>query len=55
MSARIARTMRALGEAFDAGRFVAPVVAAHFPRERAREAYEAVAAATHGRVAINLG
>ncbi|CAB3776052.1 D-arabitol-phosphate dehydrogenase [Paraburkholderia caffeinitolerans] len=53
--AEAAPIMRALAEAFDAGRFVAPVVAAHYPLERAREAYEAVAAGTQGRVVIDIG
>ncbi|WP_129561317.1 quinone oxidoreductase family protein [Paraburkholderia dokdonensis] len=53
--AEAAPIMRALAEAFDAGRFAAPVVAAHYPLERAREAYEAVAAGTQGRVVIDIG
>ena len=46
--------MRALAEAFDAGRFAAPVVAERYPLERAREAYAAVAAGTRGRVVIEI-
>ncbi|WP_321865227.1 quinone oxidoreductase family protein [Paraburkholderia tropica] len=46
--------MRALAEAFDAGRFAAPVVAAHYPLERAKDAYAAVAAGTRGRVVIDM-
>lgn len=46
--------MRALAEAFDAGRFAAPVVAERYPLERAREAYAAVAAGTRGRVVIEM-
>ncbi|WP_430227208.1 quinone oxidoreductase family protein [Paraburkholderia tropica] len=46
--------MRALAEAFDAGRFAAPVVAAHYPLERAKDAYAAVAAGTRGRIVIDM-
>jgi NADPH:quinone reductase len=46
--------MRALAEAFDAGRFAAPVVAARYPLERAKDAYAAVAAGTRGRVVIDM-
>ncbi|WP_310631632.1 zinc-binding alcohol dehydrogenase family protein [Paraburkholderia sp.] len=46
--------MRALAEAFDAGRFAAPVVAAHYPLARAKDAYAAVAAGTRGRVVIDM-
>ncbi|HEY1609147.1 MAG TPA: zinc-binding alcohol dehydrogenase family protein [Paraburkholderia sp.] len=45
--------MTAIAQAFDAGRFEAPVVAQRFPLERAREAYEAVAGGTQGRVVID--
>ncbi|PXW23698.1 quinone oxidoreductase family protein [Paraburkholderia caballeronis] len=45
--------MTAIAEGFDAGRFEAPVVALRFPLERAREAYEAVAGGTRGRVVID--
>jgi NADPH:quinone reductase-like Zn-dependent oxidoreductase len=46
--------MREIAEVFEAGRFGAPVVAQHFPLAQAREAYEAVAAGTHGRVVIDM-
>ncbi|QGZ53942.1 quinone oxidoreductase family protein [Paraburkholderia acidiphila] len=46
--------MRAIAEAFDAGQFEPPVVAAHFALARSREAYEAVAAGTPGRVVIDM-
>ncbi|MDR3097052.1 MAG: zinc-binding alcohol dehydrogenase family protein [Paraburkholderia sp.] len=52
--AETAPIMRVLAEAFDAGRFTAPVVARRYPLEQAREAYEAVAAGTRGRVVIDL-
>ncbi|WP_321895746.1 quinone oxidoreductase family protein [Paraburkholderia heleia] len=52
--AESAPLMRAVAEAFDAGQFEPPVVAAHFPLARAREAYEAVAAGTPGRVVIDM-
>ena len=44
--------MNALAEHFDAGRFEAPVIAQRFALERARDAYEAVASGTRGRVVI---
>ena len=46
--------MRALAEAFDTGRFAAPMVAERYALERAREAYAAVAAGTRGRVVIEI-
>ncbi|WP_322015114.1 zinc-binding alcohol dehydrogenase family protein [Paraburkholderia sp. J12] len=46
--------MQAIAEGFDAGHFEAPVIAARFPLERARDAYEAVAAGTRGRVVIEM-
>ena len=49
-----APVMRAIAEAFDAGRFEPPLVAARYPLARAREAYEAVAAGTRGRVVIDM-
>ncbi|MEX3916293.1 zinc-binding alcohol dehydrogenase family protein [Paraburkholderia sp. BR10872] len=52
--AESAPLMRAIAEAFDAGQFEPPVVAARFPLARAREAYEAVAAGTPGRVVIDM-
>lgn len=52
--AEAAPIMLALAEAFDAGRFAAPVVAERYPLERAREAYAAVAAGTRGRVVIDI-
>jgi len=45
--------MKALAEHFDAGHFEAPVIAQRFPLERARQAYEAVAGGTQGRVVIH--
>ncbi|WP_322091605.1 quinone oxidoreductase family protein [Paraburkholderia bannensis] len=46
--------MRALADAFDAGKFAAPVVAERFALERAQDAYAAVAAGTRGRVVIDM-
>jgi len=46
--------MKALAQGFDAGRFAAPVVARRFALDRAREAYDAVAAGTRGRVVIDV-
>ena len=46
--------MAQIAQAFDAGRFDAPVIAMLFPLERAREAYEAVAGGTAGRVVIEM-
>ncbi|WP_233862399.1 quinone oxidoreductase family protein [Paraburkholderia adhaesiva] len=52
--AESAPMMTAIAEAFDAGHFEAPVIAMRFPLERAREAYEAVAGGTPGRVVIEM-
>jgi NADPH:quinone reductase len=52
--AEAAPMMAAIAEEFDAGRFEAPVIATQFPLERAREAYEAVAGGTPGRVVIEM-
>ncbi|MEQ5841790.1 zinc-binding alcohol dehydrogenase family protein [Paraburkholderia acidicola] len=49
-----ARLMTALAEGFESGRFEAPVIAQRFTLAQAREAYEAVAAGTRGRVVINM-
>lgn len=52
--AEAAPMMAAIAKEFDAGRFEAPVIAMQFPLERAREAYEAVAGGTPGRVVIEM-
>ncbi|MCX4163382.1 MULTISPECIES: zinc-binding alcohol dehydrogenase family protein [Paraburkholderia] len=49
-----ARLMTALAEGFESGSFEAPVIAQRFTLAQAREAYEAVAAGTRGRVVINM-
>lgn len=49
-----ARIMAQLVPGFDSGMFEAPVIAQRFTLERAREAYEAVAAGTRGRVVIDM-
>ena len=46
--------MSALAEGFDNGKLSGPAIAQEFPLERAREAYEAVAAGTRGRVVIRM-
>ncbi|MFM0221234.1 quinone oxidoreductase family protein [Paraburkholderia dipogonis] len=46
--------MTALVEGFETGKLTGPVIAQAFPLERAREAYEAVAAGTRGRVVITM-
>ncbi|ABE35706.1 zinc-binding dehydrogenase family protein [Paraburkholderia xenovorans LB400] len=46
--------MTALVEGFETGKLTGPVIAQTFPLERAREAYEAVAAGTRGRVVITM-
>jgi len=46
--------MSALVEGFESGQFEAPLIARRFSLEHARQAYEAVAAGTAGRVVINL-
>ncbi|WP_027816746.1 quinone oxidoreductase family protein [Paraburkholderia bannensis] len=52
--AEAAPIMQALADAFDAGKFAAPVVAERFALERAQDAYAAVAAGTRGRVVIDM-
>lgn len=52
--AESAPLMTALVEGFETGKLTAPVIAQSFPLERAREAYEAVAAGTRGRVVITM-
>ncbi len=52
--AESAPMMRGIAEGFEAGRYAPPVIALRFPLERAREAYEAVAAGTPGRVVIEM-
>ena len=52
--AESAPLMTALVEGFETGKLTGPVVAQAFPLERAREAYEAVAAGTRGRVVITM-
>ncbi|PLZ03236.1 alcohol dehydrogenase [Burkholderia sp. WAC0059] len=46
--------LAALAEGFDAGLYIPPVIAERFPLARAKEAYEAVAAGTRGRVVIDM-
>ncbi|WP_454873069.1 quinone oxidoreductase family protein [Paraburkholderia xenovorans] len=46
--------MTALVEGFETGKLTGPVIAQTFPLERGREAYEAVAAGTRGRVVITM-
>jgi len=46
--------MTALVEGFDSGKLSAPAIAQEFPLARAREAYDAVAAGTRGRVVIRM-
>ncbi|KXU84866.1 alcohol dehydrogenase [Paraburkholderia monticola] len=52
--AESAPLMTALVEGFDSGKLSGPVIAQAFPLERAREAYEAVAAGARGRVVITM-
>ena len=52
--AESAPLMAALVEGFDSGKLNGPVIAQEFPLERAREAYEAVAAGARGRVVIRM-
>jgi len=47
-----ARLMQAVARGFDAGKFDAPVIAHRYPLAQGREAYEAVAQGTPGRVVI---
>ncbi|SEE98097.1 NADPH:quinone reductase [Burkholderia sp. WP9] len=46
--------MSALVEGFETGKLTGPVIAQAFPLERAREAYDAVASGTRGRVVITM-
>jgi NADPH2:quinone reductase len=46
--------MTALVEGFESGKLTGPAIAQEFPLERAREAYQAVAAGTRGRVVIRM-
>jgi NADPH2:quinone reductase len=52
--AESARLMTALVAGFERGNLQAPLIAQSFPLERAREAYEAVAAGARGRVVITM-
>ena len=49
-----AALMVKFGEGFASGAFHAPVIAARYPLERAREAYQAVAEGTPGRIVITI-
>ncbi|MFL9903806.1 zinc-binding alcohol dehydrogenase family protein [Paraburkholderia fungorum] len=52
--AESAPLMTALVEGFESGKLQGPAIAQAFPLERAREAYEAVATGTRGRVVITM-
>jgi len=52
--AESAPLMTALVDGFETGKLSGPAIAQTFPLERAREAYEAVAAGTRGRVVIAM-
>lgn len=52
--AESAPLMSALVEGFESGKLQAPAIAQEFPLERAREAYEAVAAGARGRIVITM-
>lgn len=52
--AESAPLMTALVEGFESGKLTGPAIAQEFPLERAREAYQAVAAGTRGRVVIRM-
>ena len=52
--AESAPLMTALVEGFESGKLTGPIIAQSFPLERAREAYEAVAGGTRGRVVITM-
>lgn len=52
--AESAPLMTALVEGFESGKLQAPAIAQEFPLERAREAYEAVAAGARGRIVITM-
>ena len=52
--AESAPLMTALVEGFESGKLTGPAIAQEFPLERAREAYQAVADGTRGRVVIRM-
>jgi NADPH:quinone reductase-like Zn-dependent oxidoreductase len=52
--AESAPLMSALVEGFDSGKLSGPAIAHEFPLEQAREAYQAVAGGTRGRVVIRM-
>jgi NADPH:quinone reductase-like Zn-dependent oxidoreductase len=52
--AESAPLMTALVEGFESGKLSGPAIAQEFPLERAREAYQAVAGGTRGRVVIRM-
>jgi NADPH2:quinone reductase len=52
--AESARLMTALVEGFESGALQPPAIAQQFGLEHAREAYQAVAAGTRGRVVITM-
>ena len=52
--AESAPLMTALVGGFESGKLQGPAIAQEFPLERAREAYESVAASTRGRVVITM-
>jgi NADPH:quinone reductase len=52
--AESAPLMTALVEGFESGKLTGPAIAQEFPLERAREAYQAVAAGTRGRVVLRM-
>jgi NADPH:quinone reductase len=52
--AESAPLMTALVEGFESGKLTGPAIAEEFPLERARDAYQAVAAGTRGRVVIRM-
>ena len=52
--AESAPLMTALVEGFESGKLTGPAIAQEFPLERAREAYQAVADGTRGRVVIHM-
>jgi NADPH:quinone reductase-like Zn-dependent oxidoreductase len=52
--AESAPLMTALVEGFESGKLTGPAIAQEFPLEQAREAYQAVAGGTRGRVVIRM-
>jgi NADPH:quinone reductase-like Zn-dependent oxidoreductase len=52
--AESAPLMTALVEGFESGKLTGPAIAQEFPLEQARDAYQAVAAGTRGRVVIRM-